>query len=237
MQLRSQLVDGSRRDRMAESSRERACGRQARHIRRVTAEPCAAALKACADDQALLRRHEQRARARIPAHAAASDAGAKRSRYESCPSPLPARPARRSGASRRVTPCSVSRGSVSAAAMVAAAAQPQQPGPCCSPRCRRQRGRWRPRPRSARRIHWTLPRPPRSLPRPKPRPTASRRLRPASRPSRPTARPIHPRPSRPRRSGLPRRASDSLLMSMRRPVSRAARRAFWPSLPMASDSW
>ncbi len=26
-------------------------------------------------------------------------------------------------------------------------------------------------------------------------------------------------------------------MSMRQPVSRAARRAFWPSLPMASDSW
>ncbi len=26
-------------------------------------------------------------------------------------------------------------------------------------------------------------------------------------------------------------------MSIRQPVSRAARRAFWPSLPMASDSW
>jgi hypothetical protein len=26
-------------------------------------------------------------------------------------------------------------------------------------------------------------------------------------------------------------------MSMRQPVRRAARRAFWPSLPMASDSW
>ena len=30
---------------------------------------------------------------------------------------------------------------------------------------------------------------------------------------------------------------DSDLMSMRQPVSRAARRAFWPSRPMASDSW
>jgi hypothetical protein len=30
-------------------------------------------------------------------------------------------------------------------------------------------------------------------------------------------------------------ASD--LMSIRQPVSRAASRAFWPSLPMASDSW
>ena len=29
----------------------------------------------------------------------------------------------------------------------------------------------------------------------------------------------------------------SLLMSTRQPVSRAARRAFWPSLPIASDSW
>ena len=29
----------------------------------------------------------------------------------------------------------------------------------------------------------------------------------------------------------------SLLMSTRQPVRRAARRAFWPSLPMASDSW
>lgn len=27
------------------------------------------------------------------------------------------------------------------------------------------------------------------------------------------------------------------LMSMRHPVSRAASRAFWPSRPMASDSW
>ncbi len=26
-------------------------------------------------------------------------------------------------------------------------------------------------------------------------------------------------------------------MSIRQPVSRAARRAFWPSLPIASDSW
>lgn len=32
-------------------------------------------------------------------------------------------------------------------------------------------------------------------------------------------------------------ASVSGRMSMRQPVSRAARRAFWPSLPMASDSW
>src|SRR5579884_1745754 len=30
---------------------------------------------------------------------------------------------------------------------------------------------------------------------------------------------------------------DSLLMSMRHPVSLAASRAFWPSLPMASESW
>ena len=33
------------------------------------------------------------------------------------------------------------------------------------------------------------------------------------------------------------RGSASLRMSMRQPVSRAASRAFWPSLPMASDSW
>jgi len=32
-------------------------------------------------------------------------------------------------------------------------------------------------------------------------------------------------------------ASVSLWMSMRQPVSRAARRAFCPSLPIASDSW
>lgn len=31
--------------------------------------------------------------------------------------------------------------------------------------------------------------------------------------------------------------SASDLMSMRQPVSRAASRAFWPSLPIASDSW
>ena len=32
-------------------------------------------------------------------------------------------------------------------------------------------------------------------------------------------------------------ASASLWMSMRQPVSRAASRAFWPSRPIASDSW
>jgi hypothetical protein len=32
-------------------------------------------------------------------------------------------------------------------------------------------------------------------------------------------------------------AASSERMSMRHPVSRAASRAFWPSLPMASDSW
>jgi hypothetical protein len=32
-------------------------------------------------------------------------------------------------------------------------------------------------------------------------------------------------------------ACDSDLMSMRQPVSRAASRAFCPSLPIASDSW
>ena len=32
-------------------------------------------------------------------------------------------------------------------------------------------------------------------------------------------------------------AAASLRMSMRHPVSRAANRAFWPSLPIASDSW
>ena len=32
-------------------------------------------------------------------------------------------------------------------------------------------------------------------------------------------------------------ASVSLWMSIRQPVSRAASRAFWPSLPMARDSW
>jgi len=32
-------------------------------------------------------------------------------------------------------------------------------------------------------------------------------------------------------------AWDSDLMSMRQPVSRAASRAFWPSFPIASDSW
>jgi len=32
-------------------------------------------------------------------------------------------------------------------------------------------------------------------------------------------------------------ACDSDLMSMRQPVSRAASRAFWPSFPIASDSW
>ena len=30
---------------------------------------------------------------------------------------------------------------------------------------------------------------------------------------------------------------DSLLMSIRQPVSRAASRAFWPSFPIASESW
>ena len=33
------------------------------------------------------------------------------------------------------------------------------------------------------------------------------------------------------------RGSASLRMSIRQPVSRAASRAFWPSLPMASESW
>ena len=32
-------------------------------------------------------------------------------------------------------------------------------------------------------------------------------------------------------------AAASLRMSIRQPVSRAANRAFWPSLPIASDSW
>ena len=35
-------------------------------------------------------------------------------------------------------------------------------------------------------------------------------------------------------SGAP---SASLWMSIRQPVSRAASRAFWPSLPIASESW
>ena len=40
-------------------------------------------------------------------------------------------------------------------------------------------------------------------------------------------------------SGAPdvERGSASLRMSIRQPVRRAASRAFWPSLPMASDSW
>ena len=42
-------------------------------------------------------------------------------------------------------------------------------------------------------------------------------------------------------AGPPPRCSSancvSDLMSIRQPVSRAASRAFWPSLPMASDSW
>ena len=43
-----------------------------------------------------------------------------------------------------------------------------------------------------------------------------------------------PAPRRPRRAP---RGSASLRMSMRHPVSRAASRAFCPSLPMASESW
>ena len=51
------------------------------------------------------------------------------------------------------------------------------------------------------------------------------------------------RPTRPRRTRLvgvrrpPRRSWVSLWMSTRTPVRRAARRAFWPSLPMARESW
>ena len=49
------------------------------------------------------------------------------------------------------------------------------------------------------------------------------------------------RPTRPRRTRPPPDSSSgscvSLLMSTRQPVSRAASRAFWPSLPIASDSW
>ncbi|MEY9942437.1 hypothetical protein ABH932_007226 [Streptacidiphilus sp. MAP5-52] len=42
-----------------------------------------------------------------------------------------------------------------------------------------------------------------------------------------------------RRGQAPAASSPSVSgrMSIRHPVSRAARRAFWPSLPMASDSW
>ncbi len=47
--------------------------------------------------------------------------------------------------------------------------------------------------------------------------------------------PAHGSPGSPSAAGdVP---SVSLWMSIRQPVSRAARRAFWPSLPMASDSW
>ena len=38
-------------------------------------------------------------------------------------------------------------------------------------------------------------------------------------------------------SSSPCRGSASLRMSMRQPVRRAANRAFWPSLPIASDNW
>lgn len=43
--------------------------------------------------------------------------------------------------------------------------------------------------------------------------------------------------TRPRRSYLPRLSTASETMSIRQPVSLAASRAFWPSLPMARDSW
>src|SRR5216683_2234965 len=44
-------------------------------------------------------------------------------------------------------------------------------------------------------------------------------------------------PAPPAAAGAGLSAGVSDLMSMRQPVRRAARRAFWPSLPMASDSW
>ena len=45
------------------------------------------------------------------------------------------------------------------------------------------------------------------------------------------------RPARLHRPRSRRLGASSERMSMRQPVSRAARRAFWPSLPIASESW
>ena len=65
------------------------------------------------------------------------------------------------------------------------------------------------------------------------RPCNSHRVPTRSRDLVPRSRPDAPRP--PSHSSLV--ASSSERMSIRQPVSRAARRAFWPSLPMASESW
>jgi len=70
-----------------------------------------------------------------------------------------------------------------------------------------------------------------SLPAPRPARRTAGRCRP--RPGTPSrSRPASPRPGQTTASG-----ASSERMSIRHPVIRAASRAFWPSLPIASDSW
>ena len=171
---------------MTERSRERAMPvGKLDTAGRVTAEPCAAPLRAGTDGKGAFAGMHDAHKLRHRRHAATSDTSAKRRRYESCPSPVAASGLRRTRweeVARRTWP------GLDVVGLW---------------RCPGRRARWQPRPRLVQ-PRRSPPQPPRSLPQPKPRPTASRRLRPASRPSRPTARPTRPRPTRPRRNGLPR---------------------------------